>query len=288
MREWTLGGVDAQGDFFYDTSDWTVKVYSTLNPASYYSDIELAQARDCIDYYFESYATFEDMDLRYSSTNGMDGVDVDHLTIRGMDISFMGGAVCTFWRPNSLFPGLPVRWGNGIDFYHDASYILVENGKIWEIYDAALSNQSSVAATVHDITYRNNVVWNSEYSYEYFVSDEAGTVYDIYFENNTCAYAGYGWGHAQRPNPLGWIFKLRSLADTEDFYIRNNIFYEATEALVGLWSWTDLDELTMDNNLLYTSNNKYATWEWTNYTSFASYQTVSGKDVNSIGVLPKS
>ena len=282
MAEWSLGGVDAQGDFYYDTSDWTVKVYSTSNPASYYSDIELAQSRDCVNYNGGSYITFEDLDLRYSSASGTEGTDVDHLTLRGLDISFIGGGVLGFWTDGS-----PKRYGNGIDFYGDASYILVENCKVWEIYDAALSNQCSLAAVEHNIVYRNNIVWNSEYSYEYFVSGEEGIVYDIYFENNTCLYAGCGWGNAQRHDPVGWSLKLRSKADTDDFYIRNNIIYEASGALVGLWGWTDLDELTMDNNLLYTSNNKYASWDWTNYTSFASYQTVSGKDANSIADNPE-
>ncbi len=283
VAEWSLDGLDAQGDFFYDTSDWTVKVYSTANPASYYSDIELAQTRDCVNYNGGSYITFEDLDLRYSSASGTDGAGVDHLTIRGLDVSFMGGGVLGFWWHD----GSPLRFGNGIDFYGDASYILVEDCKVWEIYDAGLSNQSSAAAVEHDIVYRNNVVWNCEYSYEYFVSGEEGTVYNIYFENNTCLYAGYGWGNAQRLNPVGWNLKLRSLADTNDFYIRNNIFYEASGALVGLWGWTDLDELMMDNNLLYSSDNNYASWNWGTYTSFASYQTVSGKDANSIAANPE-
>ena len=36
-------GLHNQGDFYYNTGNWTVEVYSTSNPASYYSDIEVAR-----------------------------------------------------------------------------------------------------------------------------------------------------------------------------------------------------------------------------------------------------
>ena len=36
-------GLHNQGDFYYNPGNWTVQVYSTSNPASYYSDVEVAR-----------------------------------------------------------------------------------------------------------------------------------------------------------------------------------------------------------------------------------------------------
>jgi len=50
-----------------------------------------------------------------------------------------------------------VRYGNGVEFWADAHDNLVENCKIWEIYDAAFTNQA-YANSQYNIVYRNNVI----------------------------------------------------------------------------------------------------------------------------------
>ncbi|NMA46589.1 MAG: hypothetical protein GX945_08510, partial [Lentisphaerae bacterium] len=116
------------------------------------------------------------------------------ITIRGCDIYYIGGAH-QFTRPD----GKPVRFGNGIEFWGNAKDNLVENCRLWEIYDAALTNQGRYDTEVN-ITYRNNVIWNAEFSFEYW---NRKLTENITFVNNTCVDAGHGWAHAQRPDPNG-------------------------------------------------------------------------------------
>ena len=69
--------------------------------------------------------------------------------------------------------GKPVRFGNGVEFWAGAHDCLVEGCRLWEIYDAALTNQGSGTNVQENITYRRNVIWNSEYSFEYWNRDQA-------------------------------------------------------------------------------------------------------------------
>ena len=86
-----------------------------------------------------------------------------HLVIRDCDVSWIGGG-----HQTTLPDGTPVRFGNGIEFWENAHDILVEGCRIWEIYDAALTNQGSRDNAKLNITYRDNVIWNSEYSFEFW------------------------------------------------------------------------------------------------------------------------
>jgi len=63
----------------------------------------------------------------------------------------------------------PLR--NGIEFWSNARDCLVEGCRLWEIYDAALTNQGNGTNQQVNITYRDNVIWNSEYSFEYWNRD---------------------------------------------------------------------------------------------------------------------
>ena len=136
--------------------------------------------------------------------------------------------------------GRHVRFGNGIEFWATAHDNLVERRCLWEIYDAALTNQSSGPKTPqHNITYRNNVIWNSEYSFEYWNRPEDSETHDIYFLHNTCVNAGYGWGHAQRPDPSGCHLRFYSSpARARNIVVCDNIFDGATGPAFYAPDWT--------------------------------------------------
>ena len=73
--------------------------------------------------------------------------------------------------------------------------------------------------------------------------------------------AGYGWAHAQRPDPNGaHLMYYSNRAATTNFVVRNNIFCRATE-------WTARSALDWryglvhDNNLLWNEGNvPYFRW----------------------------
>ena len=103
-----------------------------------------------------------------------------------------------------------------------------------------------------DIIWRDNVIWNAENSYEYW---NAKLTRNVQFVHNTCVDAGYGWAHAQRPNPNGaHLLSYQNRAATTNFVVRDNLFVRATEwtARSGLdWRYG----LTHDHNVVWNEGN---------------------------------
>jgi hypothetical protein len=157
--------------------------------------------------------------------------------------------------------GKPVRYGNGIEFWSDARDCIVEDCRLWEIYDAALTNQGDGTNVQENITYRRNVIWNSEYSFEYWNRGPASRTRNITFEHNTCVDAGYGWGHRQRPDPNGrHLMFWDNSAMTTNVIVRDNIFCGAIGSLLRLdgRDWTSV--LVMERNCWYQSNGLMLLW----------------------------
>ena len=164
VKRWKRSDLKAPGDFWYDENARTLYLYSDTNPATKYKRLECALYRHVINEDQVSYATYENLALKYGGAHGIGGGGTHHITVRGCDISFIGGA-------NQMGGDKTVRFGNGIEFWGAAHDNLVERCRLWEIYDAALTNQS-MGATVqeYNITYRYNIVWNSEYTFEYYTN----------------------------------------------------------------------------------------------------------------------
>jgi hypothetical protein len=283
VKKWSREDLKRPGDFWYDEADWQVYLCADRNPAEANKSIELALMRALVQETGRSYVNYESLALLYGAAHGFGGGSTHHILIRDCDISWMGGGL-QFRRPD----GSPVRYGNGIEFWGDAHDNMVENCRLWEIYDAALTNQGNESNKQYNITYRNNVIWNCEYSFEYW-NREGSKTHDIHFENNTCLDAGFSWGHAQRPHPNGRHLMFGyNPAETRDFYVRRNIFRNATESIMRMENdWTS--GLLMDSNCLYQASgllvefleNSWATGQ------FADYNERTGLDLHSVLTDPK-
>ncbi|MBI4698068.1 MAG: hypothetical protein HY758_03955 [Nitrospirae bacterium] len=295
-----------QGEFYYDSSRRRVLLYSTSNPASYYSDIECALHRHM--FIIGSYIEINNIALRYSGSHGIwGGPGCHHLKITDNDLSYIGGAVQYISQEEGV-----VRYGNAIEFWDSANNIYVERNRIWEIFDAALTTQGSGTNTKYNHYFRNNVIWNAGYCFEYFNGPTTSSTYNIYVENNTCAYSGYGWGSVPqgRPSYGSHIMSWGNDASISNFIIRNNIFYEAMDRgfkLAGGWTEAALANLFLNNNVWYDSSDiptspytppwSYMIWYCRNYavpptckgysmTTFSLYKADTGKDANSIAADP--
>ncbi len=287
VKKWSIENLKQQGDYWYNRESKQVKLYCPQNPASIYSSIELALNRHIISVGGKSYITFEDLALRYGAAHGIGSSNTHHTIIRRCDLSYIGGGH-QFTRED----GCPVRFGNGIEFWANAHDHLVEKCRLWEIYDAAVTNQNNGPnVKQYNITYRQNLIWNCEYSFEYWNRPENSQTYSIRFENNTCVNAGYGWGHGQRPDPSGrQLCFYSSPAEAQDIYIRNNIFFEARANAFYAPGWPvdAIHQLTMDHNCWYQSSGTMILLHSQNFTmnQFASYQTTLNKDIHSIAKDP--
>ncbi|MGV8171743.1 MAG: LamG-like jellyroll fold domain-containing protein [Candidatus Woesearchaeota archaeon] len=271
--------LDTQGDFWYDSSNYRVRMYSVGSPSTVYSHIECALKRNIIGANVPSYVIFENLDIRYGAGHGFGFYSgTNNITIRNCDISYIGGGAFTDSTGN-------VRYGNGIEFWESASNIRVEGCKIDNIYDAAITTQgTSDGRTLSNVYFVNNNISNSEYSFEYWFRESASTANNIHFENNICTYAGGGFGHNQRPDMKNGrhLMIFSNPASTSNVYIRYNTFYEATESLESLTDLSETSGITIDYNTLYQSSGHIGTIGWTtNYDTLSAWQSASGKDIHS-------
>ncbi len=229
FKRWTLQDLKEQDDFCYERSEGRVWFYSKENPAKRYSLIEAALMKHVIDHSGVRDAVFDGLDVRYGSAHGFGGSNASRLVIRNCDISWIGGGD-QYLEGGA---GRRTRYGNGIEFWATASDCLVENCRLWEVYDAAITNQGAGVNQERNITYRDNLIWNCEYSFEYWNRGPESITDSILFEKNVCLDAGYGWGHVQRPDKNGRCLMFYSnSAQTTNFVVRDNIFANATESLV--------------------------------------------------------
>ncbi len=150
------------------------------------------------------------------------------IVVRDCDLSYIGGG-----HHGTRADGRPVRFGNGVEFWSSARDCVVEGCRLWEIYDAALTNQGDGTNVQENIVYRRNVIWNCEYSFEYWNRDATSRTNNIRFEHNTCVDAGFGWGHGQRPDRNGrHLMFYDNTAATSGVVVRYNIFSNATDSLL--------------------------------------------------------
>jgi len=222
---------------------------------------------------------YDGLAVRYGAAHGFGGGMTKRITIRNCDVYWIGGGFHLFKAD-----GAPVRYGNGIEFWDGAEDHLVEGNRLWEIYDAALTNQGS-AENSHqvNIVYRNNVIWNCEYSFEFWNRPAGVKTHNILFENNTCLNAGYGWAHAQRPDPNGaHLMFYYNPSDTQNFIVRNNVFYGTTDVCLRMENdWRS--GLRMENNVYHTDGKPVTRWLITTFLqTLDEHQQTTGLDATSL------
>ena len=237
-------------DYTYDPDKKCVRVRFDGNPAKACRSIELACTASVVREWRGHDIVYDGLWVRYGGAHGFGGGETRNITIRNCDICWIGGGLQRWEKDKKTGKILhPVRFGNGIEFWGDATGHIVERNRLWEIYDAALTNQGN-DNTETDIVWRDNVIWNAEYSFEYWNRKETK---NIVFEHNTCVDAGCGWAHSQRPDRNGThLLYYWNLAATTNFVVRNNIFCRATEwtARMGC-PWNEPP--VHDNNLVWNT-----------------------------------
>ncbi|MBI5832509.1 MAG: hypothetical protein HZB16_09415 [Armatimonadetes bacterium] len=286
-KVWKREDLKADGQYWYDRAEQVVYLRSSANPAVTAKSIELALKVHAIDEGGCGWVTYENLHLRYAACHGIGGGSTQHIIARDLDISYIGGA-------DQYSDGThTVRFGNGIEFWGGAHDNLVERCRIWEIYDAALTNQSAGGDVVHrNITYRHNVIWNAEFSFEYWNRPKTSVTSGIRFTNNTCYAAGGGWAHTQRPDPGGrHLCFYGTDAPASDFLVSGNIFAQATNNALYAPQWTaeQLAQIRLENNLWWQPEGSlvWAVGKYYKQAEFGAYQAERGQDKGSIVAEPR-
>ena len=248
---WKVDRLDQLGRkdlrFCWVRDESAVYLVSRRNPAKRFRSIELAEKQHIVDETDCHDIVYDGLWLRYGAAHGIGGSGVKGISILNCDICWIGGS--TLYIDEG---GRGVYYGNGIEFWSAAQDILVENCRVWECWDAALTNQSNIDGVVQkNITWRGNEIWNCEYSYEYWQQGDGARTQNILFENNVCRDAGYGWGHVRRWNPnAGHLMFYDTTAETEGFVIRGNRFERSKNCGIRLFNaW--YPSMTLENNSWY-------------------------------------
>ena len=259
VKKWDLASLKEPLDYWYDPVECRVHLRMDGNPGQLYASAELALKKHIVSQGGCHDITYDGLAIRYGAAHGFGGHGTANITIRNCDICWIGGAL-----QHMRADGHPVRYGNGIEFWNCASNNLVENNRIWEIYDAALTNQGKGGDRDRSdqigLIYRNNLIWNAEYSFEYWNRPESARTENILFEHNTCVDAGSGWAHSQRPDRNGaHLMFYHNPAQTKNLVVRNNIFVNSTEVITRMENdWRA--GLLMQNNLLYQDEKPIMRW----------------------------
>jgi hypothetical protein len=284
VKVWNRSDLNAQGKFWYDEDNDLLEMNSLSNPGNFYSKIELSLNMHLVDVSGKSYVRCDNLDLRYG-TFGVEGSNTDHISVRNCDFSFIGGA-------DQYGGNQTVRLGNGVQFWNGAHDNVVERCTFNQIYDAATTAQGSDIAgfEVYNVYFRNNVINNCEYSFEYWEGGSLSRAHDIYFENNTCLNAGGGWSHSQRPDPNGThVMVYTNLAQTWNVFIRNNIFCNSVDQGVRWLRKEDVNKVKLDYNCWYESTGPVAMVGNAYYdyaTQWEAYKAATKQDSNSINGDP--
>jgi hypothetical protein len=285
VKKWTLEDVKAPYDYWYDEDGKRVFLACEANPAQKFSSVELALTRHIVNEGNCHDVTYDGLAVRYGAAHGFGGGSTRRIIIRNCDVYWIGGGL-QFWKKRPDGTTYPVRFGNGIEFWGNCDNNLVERNRLWQIYDAALTNQGRDDEETN-VTYRDNVIWQAEYSFEYW---NAKRTENILFEHNTCVDAGYCWSHDQRPNPNGaHLMFYNNPAATTNFVVRNNLFVRSSERCTRMWNdWHNRP--TLQNNLYWSPDKPIMRWqEKTDYSAddFAKYQSELGFDAGSVVAEPQ-
>jgi len=276
-KKWSIDDLSQPYEYYYDGSSQRVYLYSESAPTLRHRSIELALARHVINQGGKHHVVYDGLAVMYGAAHGFGGGGTHHVVIRNCDLGFIGGAH-QFTRPD----GKPVRFGNAIEFWGAAHDNLVEGCRIWEVYDAALTNQGrGLDSKQINITYRNNLISNSEYSFEYWNGPETAVTENIRFVNNTCINAGRGWAHEQRPDRNGsQLMFYTNTAATSGIEIKFNIFYDHSDWGSRYSSgWQVLPD--MDYNLWFSRSGVMAYWFRDKIAGFDEYRQTTGLDAHS-------
>lgn len=234
------------------------------NPGEVFDSIEFLTRGYIITPSFD--CTFDNLCLKYGGSHAIFCWGMQ-LTVRNCEIGWIGGCVQYY---NSK-TGKVVRFGNGVEASGDFAKYEVTDCYVYQVYDAALSNQdtdlngtySSVAA---NIVYSGNLIEYSTYGLEIFLNTRNPDIIDHYMKNlsvddNIILYTGYGWGNQRYDIYTPSCIQMWDSANpAENFVISNNIFYLSSNFLIRCGARQQWKPLLSGNTYVQYSDALLGRW----------------------------
>ena len=266
---------DVKSNYDFYTADGFITLYLDKDPAKSFKSIEIGHNMRLFDMPAGSKdITIENICFKYCGGHAVRGANCSNVTVRGLEIGYVGGSILTGYGNGTT------RYGNGVEFMSNSQNILVENCWIYQIYDTGVTHQGSGDYHLKGFTVKNNLI---EYcgmgSIEYWHTSDCD-IADVTYEGNLMRFAGYGFGGTQRPDKemTGHIMSngkptgagYNKVAKDGFFIIKNNIFELSTYQLVNATSSAGTPP-TLDGNT-------YVQWQgkWLGY-----YEDINNRKFNS-------
>lgn len=267
----------SQGNWHYDSDNDYVYIYSTANPGTYYSHIEIGGvlSENIITAYGRSYVTFDNLDVRYSANNGIFLHNCSNINITHCEFSWIGG----------MYYGLDpagYRMGNGIQIWNNANDFQIYGNYVHDTYDTGISPQGEGAYTQANLNIHHNLFNRCYWTYEVFMSGSR-TLTNVDFNNNTCLNSGSGWSVNQRPDAYN-ARHVRTWGEDGTLTgndIKNNIFAYATITAIAHYYECPF---IMDYNLYYVNTVGYI--YSSTYTTLAQWQSATSQESHSLSANP--
>lgn len=213
------------------------------NPGEIFDSIEILPKRNTFAIGGRKNVRIDNLCIKYCGAHGIGGGgSVEGLRVTNCEIGWIGGSIQHYNGSNARC-GIVTRYGNGIEIYGACKDYTVDNCWVYQCYDAGLTHQASAGAMKRDVCmtnvyYTNNLLEDSVYNIEYFLSETQGTnsIMDNFeISGNIMRRAGNGWGR-QRYNPdsPANIKSWSSTNPAKDYRIFNNIIDRGTQRLVHI------------------------------------------------------
>jgi hypothetical protein len=281
------GSCTAQGYFYYDTATDYIYMYSTSNPASYYTKIEAA--RDfwgiCLTE-GRSRFTFQDITIRCFSMSGVCIGDAEtNWMLERLNVQWCGGGVYSSGSSPT---------GNGIVVFNAVDSV-IRDCFIDEIWETGISLQlMGGVGTINGLDCYRNIIRNTgRAAFDTWFDASGYSMTDGWLCHNTIVGNGDGYLAEQRNagGAVNWgsiIVDDRSGCTFTGMKFMNNIgvgdadqdyFYEVQQE-------TYLSGWTFDNNLVKaTTNAMYIdAGSHAGNNTWVQWQTNTSQDAHSIGI----
>jgi hypothetical protein len=216
-----------QGNWNFNTDNFTVQVYSVGNPATEMPGIRLAMNAALVSLNgLQDYSVFQNITFQYSANSyalGMVNTNTN-ITFRDLVVQWTGGGniggASQGGGTNSS------RAGDAITPFGSWSAIMVERAFIYQVYDIGFSPQLAIAGA-HDFTVRNSVI--AGFGTAVTVDVEPGTGSSTESGVNIYANTFFGyqsWSWNQRPNGNAAVWGARFTDDSTVSYLPNGLNVE--------------------------------------------------------------
>lgn len=266
VKKYGLMSVKQNGDFYHNSTDNTFYLYMDKGrPNQVYNSIEIGTRRAIFTLQVKTNdVRIDNLCMKYSGSLAVQCIGYhNNIHITNCEVGWIGGST---QNPEDA---IPIRYGNGLQFWDSASNCSIENNWVYQIYDAAITFQSNDGQVYENIDFNNNLIEYASYNIEFFlrpvdqtgeyISAAEGKMININMNNNILRLSGYGWGSQRDDSSAvscinGWY---RTYEGCYGFNICNNIFDCSTNNLVYMGGNWD-GRLNVSGNSFYQRANESA------------------------------